>query len=86
MNDSKGPDWSSIWLDPDVAQWLHEQAERLFGGDTGLALNEFIRVLMAMERQPDDMWAAPQAKLRAFDPQRQVFLRRHGSGRDPRSR
>jgi hypothetical protein len=59
------PDWAKVWLDRDVAAWLHVQADRFFGGNVDLALNEFLRVVMEMSAKPDDPWAGIEAHRRA---------------------
>lgn len=52
------PDWAKLWLDIEVAEWLHRQADDYFDGNVERALNETLR--LAMERQrywrslPDD--------------------------------
>jgi hypothetical protein len=52
------PDWANVWLDDDVAAWLHEQADEHFDGDVGRTLNSAVRVVMALVTQPQDPWAA----------------------------
>lgn len=48
----------AFWLDRDVVEFLNVIAEKYFGGNRDLALNEMVRVTMAMYNKPDDMWAA----------------------------
>lgn len=55
------PDWAKVWLDRDVATWLHLIADKYFAGDVGLALNEMLRIPMAMHNKPDDPWAGIMA-------------------------
>lgn len=55
------PDWAKLWLDRDVAVWLHEIADKYFGGNIELTLNEMLRVPMAMSAKPDDPWAGIMA-------------------------
>lgn len=45
-------------LDDDVALVLHDIAERRFGGDVQMALNEELRAILLAELKPDDPWAA----------------------------
>lgn len=59
------PDWAKVWLDRDVAAWLHLQADKYFGGDINLTLNEMLRIPMAMSAKPDDPWAGITAHRQA---------------------
>lgn len=59
------PDWAKLWLADDVAAWLHKIAVTYFGGDVEMALNEMLRVPMAMSSQPDNPWAGIEAQLAA---------------------
>lgn len=47
-----------LWLDRDLAVWLHELAVTRFDGDVERAMNNCIRAVMIAEAQPDDPWAA----------------------------
>jgi hypothetical protein len=47
----------AFWLDRDVAEHVIIVADKYFGGNRDLALNELVRVTMAMYAKPDDMWA-----------------------------
>jgi hypothetical protein len=60
------PDWAKVWLDRDVAQWLHTTADREFGGNVELCMNEMLRVVMAVSTKPDDPWAGVERHRRAF--------------------
>lgn len=59
------PDWAKIWLERDVASWLHVIADRYFAGNTELALNEMLRIPMALSTKPDDPWAGIEAHRKA---------------------
>jgi hypothetical protein len=61
------PDWAKVWLDLDVAAWLHEVADKYFAGSVQLALNEMLRVPMAMSQKPDDRWVGLEAKKKAHE-------------------
>lgn len=54
---SESPD-QGLRLDDDVDRWLQELADRDFGGDAQLALNESLRAVMVAMREPQDPWAA----------------------------
>ena len=56
------PDWAKLWLDRDVAEFLHKIADEHFDGNVELTLNELIRILKAMYNKPDDMWAGIEAQ------------------------
>lgn len=68
MSDSPDevPDSALVWLDHDVAVWLHTEADRHYGGDVSKALNDTVRVVMAAVERPNDPWAAvvKQSELR----------------------
>lgn len=59
------PDWAKLWLDRDVAQFLHVLADKYFGGNVELTMNELLRISMAMYNKPDDRWAGIEAHRRA---------------------
>lgn len=59
------PDWAKVWLDHDVATWLHVIADKYFAGNVELAMNEMLRVTMAMSTKPDDPWAGIMAQQKA---------------------
>jgi hypothetical protein len=68
------PDRAELRLDLDVAKWLRGIAVEFFGGDVQTALNEMLRVPMAMNASPDDPWAGIEARLAA----KQRGLRQQG--------
>lgn len=47
-----------LWLDRDVAEWLHRIADEHFNGDVEKAMNTCLNALMKAEEKPDDCWAA----------------------------
>lgn len=47
-----------LWLDPDVAAWLHRVAEANYDGDVQRAMNVKLRVAMLATEPPDDPWKA----------------------------
>lgn len=55
------PDPEQVWIDPDVGKWLHLIADKYFGGNVSLCLNELVRISMAMYAKPDDHWVATEA-------------------------
>lgn len=59
------PDWAKLWLEPDVAAFLHRVADSYFNGDVNLALNEVLRINVAMYEKPNDMWAGIVAQNEA---------------------
>lgn len=52
------PESAQLWLERDVAEFLHQVADEYFDGDRPLALNELLRIPMAMYAKPSDVWAA----------------------------
>jgi hypothetical protein len=50
------PDGEKLWLDRDVATWLHLEADRHFAGNVELCMNEMLRIVMQMSLHPDDPW------------------------------
>ena len=56
------PETALLWLDRDVAAWLHRVADRDFGGDRQLALNGELRATMAADPVRDDPWALVRAR------------------------
>lgn len=56
-----------LWLDLDVAEYLHQIADAYYDGDVEQAMNACIRAVMAAEKAPDDPWAgiSQQAASRA---------------------
>lgn len=59
------PPSARLWLDPDVARWLHLQADKHYAGDVERALNEAIRTVMLQVAEPGNPWAALQHQLRS---------------------
>jgi hypothetical protein len=59
------PDWAKVWFDRDVAEWLHVIADKYFAGNVELAMNEMLRITMAMYNKPDDRWAGIEEHRRA---------------------
>lgn len=47
-----------LWLDRNVAVWLHRVADEHYGGDVERAMNEALRAMMMAEANPEDPWAA----------------------------
>ncbi len=62
---NKVPEWAKIWLDMDVATWLHEQADRHYGGNVELALNETLRAVKARMTNPGDLWAMSRHQVQS---------------------
>ena len=60
---SDGPE--PLYLDREVAEWLHRIANEYCGGDVSRAMNQGLRALMEAERKPDDPWAAISKLARA---------------------
>jgi len=60
------PDWAKIWLDLDTAQWLHELADRDYGGDINVALNSVLRAEMARTAKPQDKWAGLEVRRKTL--------------------
>lgn len=89
------PDWAKLWLDRDVAQWLHIEADRYFGGNVELCTNEMLRIVMAMSMNPEDPWidviqhgnaharGRLEQRLRAPKPPPAIRLRRPGEDGTP---
>lgn len=61
---SESPERGPLTLDVDVAQWLHELADKDYAGDVGQAMNESLRAMMIAMREPADPWGAVSAQAR----------------------
>jgi transposase-like protein len=57
----ESPSPEQVWIDADVGRWLHVIADKYFGGNVSLCLNEIVRISMAMYNKPDDHWVATEA-------------------------
>lgn len=58
MSESPDRAVNPLWLAEDVAEFLHDLADKEFGGDVELAMNESIRAIMVAMQEPDNPWAA----------------------------
>ncbi len=58
MSESPDRAINPLWLDEDVAQFLHDLADREFGGDVEAAMNDCLRAMMAAMTPPSDPWGA----------------------------
>lgn len=45
-----------LWLDRDVAAWLHRVADERYGGDVQRAMNVKLTVAMLVDLHPEDPW------------------------------
>lgn len=83
---SERPDYpeGAFWLDRDVVQFLYVIADKYFGGNRDLALNEMLRITMAMYQKPGDLWAGVEqhkwAHIRGETERRRQELKDPGSG------
>lgn len=64
MSESPDREIRPLWLDEDIAVFLHELADREFGGDVELAMNDCLRAIMDAMAQPNDPWAAVGGQAR----------------------
>lgn len=66
MNDTSNEGFRPLWLDEDLAQWLHELAEGdHYDGDVQQVMNDCIRACMVAMTEPEDMWAGVSWQARA---------------------
>lgn len=73
------PGWAQLWLDEDVAAWLHAEADAYFGGNVENAMNHHLRLAMTRQQYwrslppdpdgnaPRDPWERLQATLPPVD-------------------
>lgn len=47
-----------MWLDREVAVWLHKLANEHYRGNVQTAMNEALKAIMKMEQNPEDRWKA----------------------------
>lgn len=52
------PERAKLWLDDDVARWLHFVADDRYQGDVGRAMNVMLRVAMKVHENPERPWSA----------------------------
>lgn len=58
------PDYAKVWLELDVAQFLHEEADLHYDGDVSVALNTIMRAVIKLSQNPEDPWAFIDKRMR----------------------
>lgn len=54
-----------LWMDEDVAQFLHDLADLHYEGNVEKAMNESLRAVMIAMRTPEDPWAGVSWQARS---------------------